>query len=744
MKQVLLRDGRAVVEEVPAPHAEAGRVLVRTSYSVLSAGTERAVLQSTEHGGLLAQAGDPRRLGRAFEILRDEGVAGIRARLDARRAGPPEAVPGYAAAGVVEAVGAGVADLPPGTPVACAGAGHACHAEMIAVPRRLVAPVPRGVALDEAAFTTIGAIALQGVRRAGVQVGESAVVLGLGLVGALTAQILRAAGAIVLGFDADGGRAGRLRDLGIEAHGLAGRDPKDEVPRATGGALADAVIVCAASRGSEVTNLALKLARKKGRVVLVGDVGLEIDRALMYEKEIDLLMSTSYGPGRYDPAYEEKGIDYPYAYVRWTENRNMEAFLRLVADGRVSVRPLIDRVLPIEEAGTAYELIAGAGSDRPLGVVLRYSGAAAASVRSAAPSAVAASSAAARPAAPAESTAADTIPPDDVETLAAEAGPVGVVLCGAGAFVKAAHLPALRAAGGFALRSVVAGTPASARDTARRNGIPKAATALAEVLDDAQAQLVLVGTRHHLHAAQAREALSAGRHVFVEKPLCLVESEIAPLVEAARRARRLLAVGFNRRYSPLARRAREVLAARRGPILALYRVNAGALPPGHWAQDPDQGGGRVVGECCHFVDLLLHLVGAPLDAVEARALPSDGVSVVLSDSFAATLSFADGSRAVLAYTGLGDAALPKERLEVFRGGMALVLDDFRSLAVHGGAAGGSMTLPQQDKGIAAQWEAVGRRLRGRPSDLITLAEVEAAMRATFLLDRAVRGERCAS
>ena len=731
MKQVLLRDGRAVVEEVPAPQAEAGRVLVRTSFSVLSAGTERAVLQSTEQGGLLAQARDPRRLGRAFEILRDEGVAGIRARLDARRAGPPEAVPGYAAAGVVEAVGAGVADLPPGTPVACAGAGHACHAEMIAVPRRLVAPVPRGVALDEAAFATIGAIALQGVRRAGVQVGESAVVLGLGLVGALTAQILRAAGAIVLGFDADGGRAGRLRDLGIEAHGLAGRDPKDEVPRATGGALADAVIVCAASRGSEVTNLALKIARKKGRVVLVGDVGLEIDRALMYEKELDLLMSTSYGPGRYDPAYEEKGIDYPYAYVRWTENRNMEAFLRLVADGRVSVRPLIDRVLPIEAAGSAYELIAGDAPDRPLGVVLRYSGAAAASA------APAASAAAARP-------AAAVPPPDDIETLAAEAGPVGVVLCGAGTFVKSAHLPALRAAGGFALRSVVAGTPTSARDTARRNGIPKAATGLAEVLDDAQAQLVLVGTRHHLHAAQAREALEAGRHVFVEKPLCLAESEIAPLVGAARRARRLLAVGFNRRYSPLARRARAVLAARRGPMLALYRVNAGSLPPGHWAQDPDQGGGRIVGECCHFVDLLLHLVGAPLDAVEARALPSDGVSVVLSDSFAATLSFADGSRAVLAYTGLGDAALPKERLEVFRGGMALVLDDFRSLAVHGGAGGGSMTLPQQDKGIAAQWEAVGRRLRGRPSDLITLAEVEAAMRATFLLDRAVRGERCAS
>ena len=737
MKQVLLRDGRAVVEEVPAPQADAGRVLVRTSYSVLSAGTERAVLESTGKSGLLAQAGDPRRIGRALEILRDEGVAGIRARLEARRAGPPEAVPGYAAAGVVEAVGAGVADLPPGIAVACAGAGHACHAEMIAVPRRLVAPVPRGVALDEAAFTTIGAIALQGVRRAGIQLGESAVVLGLGLVGALTAQILRAAGAIVLGFDADSRRAERLRVLGIEAYGLAGRDPKDEVPRATGGALADAVIVCAASRGSEVTNLALKLARKKGRVVLVGDVGMEIDRALMYEKELDLLMSTSYGPGRYDPSYEEKGVDYPYPYVRWTENRNMEAFLRLVADGRVTLRPLIDRVLPIEEAGAAYDLIAAAGPERPLGVVLRYPGTVAGTP--ALPTATAPAGATA----PHASAAPHAARPDDIEILPPDTATIGVVLCGAGAFVKSAHLPAMRGVGGFALRSVVAGTPASARDTARRHGIPKAATRLAEVLDDAQAPLVLIGTRHHMHAAQAIEALAAGRPVLVEKPHCLVESDVAPIVDAARRARRLLAVGFNRRYSPLSRRAREVIAARRGPLCALYRVNAGALPPGHWAQDPDQGGGRILGECGHFVDLLLHLIGAPLTAIEARALPSDGVSVVLSDSFAATLSFADGSRAVLAYTGLGDASLPKERLEVFRGGMALVLDDFRSLAVHGGA-GGSMTLPQQDKGITAQWEAIGRRLRGQPSDLITLAEVEAATRATFLLDRAVRGERCAS
>ena len=742
MKQVLLRDGKAVVEEVPQPGVEPGRVLVRTAFTLVSAGTERAVLEATGQNGLFNSAADPRRLRRAFEILKEEGPSGIADRLQARRALPPEAVPGYAAAGRVEAVGRPIADLPPGTAVACAGAGHACHAEWISVPRHLVTPVPRGVPLDEAAFTTLGAIAMQGVRRANLQIGECAVVLGLGLVGTLAAQILHAAGIIVIGFDADPARAARARAFGFEAWDLASRDPRDEVPRATGGLLADAVIVCAASRDSEVTNLAARLARRKGKVVLVGDTGLSLDRSLLYEKELDLLISTSYGPGRYDPDYEEKGIDYPVAYVRWTENRNMGAFLRLVAEGRVRIRPLIDRVLPLAEAETAYRLLAGDAGERPLGLLLRYGGAVGGAVPGtgagsgdAVPGGVAA--------APGESARSGVPPADVIDTLPAGAGPIGVAICGAGAFVKAAHLPALMRIGAYAVRAAVASSPTSARDTARRHGIGLATTRLGEALADPETQLVLIGTRHHLHAAQAREALAAGRHVLCEKPLCLDESELGPLLDEARRARRVLAVGFNRRYSLLVERMREVLARLAGPMVAVYRVNAGSLPVGHWAQDPVLGGGRILGECCHFVDLLLHLAGAPLVGVEARALPSDGRGVVQSDSFVATLGFADGSRATLVYTGLGDPGLPKERIEIFRRGAALVLDDFKSLTVHGGP-GGSLALPRQDKGIDRQWEALARRLRGEPSALITLDEVEAAMRGTFRLDRAVRGETCAS
>ncbi len=729
MKQVLLLGGKAVVEEVPVPAAEAGRVLVRTAYSVLSAGTERSALRATGESSLLRDAVQPGRIRRAFEILKEEGPGGVLERLRAREE-PSALAPGYAASGHVHAVGRGVSDLPPGTPVACAGAGFACHAEWIAVPRNLVVPVPPGVPLEEAAFATLGAIALQAVRRSRIAIGECAVVLGLGLIGSLAAQILRAAGARVIGFDLDPGRAGRCRDLGIEAYDLAAVDPREEVPRRTGGLSADAVLICAASRGSEVANLAMRLCRKKGTVVVVGDVGLEIDRSLMYEKELDLLISTSYGPGRYDPAYEEKGIDYPPAFVRWTENRNLGAFLALLCDGSVRVRPLIDRVLTLGEAPAGYEALdipAPGGS--PLGIVLRYPDAPAVEAPG--------SSAPAPRAGGAPGGLVDEVP---FEPLPQSAAVIGVGFCGAGDFVKAAHLPALRRTRGFALRSVVAASPVRAREVARKFGVARAAGDLREILSDDSVDLVAIGTRHNLHAFQVLEALRARKHVFVEKPLCLDEADLGPLLDAARAARRLLAVGFNRRYSPLAGRAREVLERLSGPTLAVYRVNAGALPAGHWVNDPDVGGGRIVGECCHFLDLLLFLTGERLEGIEARALPSDGARVIASDSFAALLDFSGGSRAVLAYTGLGDPGLAKERLEIFKGGASLVLDDFRRLSVHGGP-GGSIELAAQDKGIASMWEEIGRALRGGTSRIITPREVEAAMRATFRLDRAVRGER---
>lgn len=737
MRQVLLKEGRAVLEDVPAPQAGPGRLLVRTAFSVLSAGTERAALHAGGAASILDRMGDPSTLRRALDVLTTEGPAAIVDRIRKSREPQPVA-PGYAASGRVQAAGPGVLDLPPGTAVACAGAGIASHAEWIAVPRMLVVPVPDGVPLDEAAFATLGSIALQGVRRSGIQIGECAVVLGLGLIGSLAGQILRAAGARVLGFDPDPGRAALGRALGLEAHDFGARDPREQVPRATGGLLADTVLICAAARGPEVANLAMRLCRKKGRVVIVGDVGLDLDRSLMYEKELDVVISTSYGPGRYDPTYEEQGIDYPAPYVRWTLNRNMAAFLDFLRDGRVRVRPLIDRVFPLDEAAAAYEAIdRETTGERPVGVLLRYPATPETGGADGATPAGSVSAETGRDAPPRERPVGDASPA--LDRLAA-AGPIGVGVVGAGEFVKAVHLPLLRRHRGFHLRGLATTTPLNARETARRFHIETATTDAQDLLRDPSIDLVLIGTRHDLHAPQALQALRAGRHVLVEKPLCLDEAEVTPLLDEARRARRLLAVGFNRRYSPLARRAHEVLGRLTGPALLVYRVNAGRLPASHWQQDPVRGGGRILGECCHFIDLILYLAGADLLAARATAVPSDGVGVVNGDAFAATLDLRGGSRAVLVYGGLGDPGLPKERLEIFKGGAAIVLDDFVRLTVHGGA-GGSLDLGRQDKGFEGQWDEIGRALRGEPHGVIALHEIEAAMRATFAVARAVRGER---
>ena len=739
MRQVLLKEGRAVIEDVPAPQAGPGRLLVRTAFSVLSAGTERAALHAGGAATILDRIGDPSTLRRALDVLTTEGPGAIVDRI--RKSREPHVVaPGYAASGLVQAAGPGVLDLPPGTAVACAGAGIASHAEWIAVPRMLVVPVPDGVPLDEAAFATLGSIALQGVRRSGIRIGECAVVLGLGLIGSLAGQILRAAGARVLGFDPDPGRAALGRALGFEAHDFGARDPREEVPRATGGLLADTVLICAAARGPEVANLAMRLCRKKGRVVIVGDVGLDLDRSLMYEKELDVVISTSYGPGRYDPTYEEQGIDYPAPYVRWTLNRNMAAFLDLLRDARVRVRPLIDRVFPLDEAAAAYEAIdREATGERPVGVLLRYP---AAPEAGGADGAISAGSGAAMPESVRVAPPREGLESGASRTLEglATAGPIGVGVLGAGEFVKAVHLPLLRRHRAFQLRRLATTTPLNARETARRFHIETATTDAQDLLRDPSIDLVLIGTRHDLHAPQVLQALRAGKHVLVEKPLCLDEAEVTPLLDEARRARRLLSVGFNRRYSPLARRAREVLGRLTGPALMVYRVNASRLPASHWQQDPVRGGGRILGECCHFLDLILYLAGADLLAARATAVPSDGIGVVNGDAFAATLDLRDGSRAVLVYGGLGDPGLPKERLEIFKGGAAIVLDDFARLTVHGGA-GGSLDLGRQDKGFEGQWEEIGRALRGEPHGVIALHEIEAAMRATFAVARAVRGDR---
>ncbi len=672
MKQVVLRNGQPLVADVPAPSPEPGRVLVANSASVISSGTERAAV--SDGGGSL-----PTRAVRNPDLvlltLRHAREHGIRDTVElVRNAVADDTVLGYACAGVVLDTG-GLGDFSVGQEVACAGAGHANHAEVVSVPGNLVAPMPRGVALRDAAFTTLGAIAMQGVRRAEASLGERVVVVGLGLLGLLTIQILRAAGCVVVGVEPDAGRRELAVKLGAE-RAFAVEDAVEEVRRWAGGDGADTAIVTAASRSSAIVNEAIAMLRRKGRVVPVGDVGMELDRNALYPREADVLISTSYGPGRYDPLYEEAGIDYPAAYVRWTENRNMEEFLRLLADGRISVEPLIGLELPVERAAEAYAALRS--DPPPLAVVLRYpdSGEREASM----PESV-------------------RVAPTRRRRQPADSRLVRVGVVGPGSFVRATHLPNLRADGAAPIVAVAARRGTAATGVARAaGGDAEALTDWHGVVEHPDVDLVLIGTRHDSHAEIAAAALRAGKAVFVEKPLGLTRAQIDDVWQAGGGEGAPLMIGFNRTLAPLSQHLQHELAEVSGPRQVVIRVNA-PLPEEHWLNDPAAGGGRILGEACHFFDYANWLCGVPLSVSGAAARETGSVRTVQSASI--TVAYDTGSVASVNYSGLGAASLPKERIEVLAGGRAWVLDDFRKLISYGIAAPRTHEVGQVDKGHAA-------------------------------------------
>ena len=726
MRQLFYTPGGSLaVREVPPPALADGSVLVTNACSVISTGTERdAVRLGTE--SLWRKALRRPQLVRQFvDKTRREGLAASVGKVHEKTA---ELKPlGYSCAGHALSVGRAVADLSPGQRVACAGAGYAHHAEIVAVPRNLVAPIPPGVDLEAAAFTTMGAIAMQGLRRANCQCGETVVVLGLGLLGLLAVQIARAAGYRVVGLDIDDARVTLARQLGAEAaFNSATGDVLAQVKALTGGLGADALVIYAATPSSEPVNLAFDLCRQRGRVVAVGAFGMELDRERMYRKELDLVMSTSYGPGRYDPLYEEEGIDYPIGHVRWTENRNMQAFLVLLASGQVDVRPLISGRFPIERAPKAYALLQD--DIRPLALLLTYE-----------PSNVQ------HPASSIQH------PVSSIQHPVSSDQPIGVVVIGAGGFVRSMHLPALQARpADYSITAVVTAHGEKAATIARQYGASLATTNYREALAASGVHLALVGTRHHLHAPMVLDALAAGLPVFCEKPLCLTPDELEEIRSAVAETGLPVWVGFNRRYSPLAVALKQALNDLRRPALITYRVNAGVLPADHWTQDLSVGGGRLIGECCHFFDFfhfLLDRPDAPVTPVEVSTsvVPTDR-GVVARDNFVVSVRFDDGSIASLVYTALGHLDLPKERVEVHAAGASLVLDDFVTLTGYGlalpGASRGNAThLKRQDKGIAQQWREVARALRGKPSQAISFDAVCRAMELTFRAEAALRGEQ---
>ena len=703
MKQVLQnrKTGRPFVGEVPVPALQKGRVLVRTVASLISTGTERAAVELVSKGLVQEARQRPDLVKAVVTKVKNEGIlntfASVRDKMAASQA------LGYSAAGIVAAVASDVTEFQVGDRVACAGVGFASHAEVLSVPKNLCVHLPESVSFESGAYGTLGAIALQGVRLAEPTLGESVVVIGLGLVGQLTVQLLKANGCRVFGLDLDEARVSLALEMGADRAILSNETAPKEIETWTRGHGADAVLITAATDSNQPVELAAQVSRLKGRVIVVGMTGMDIPRQPFFSRELKLMISMSYGPGRYDPDYEERGVDYPLPYVRWTEKRNIESFLQLVGDKRINVERLTTHRFPIVEADRAYQLISGNVQEPSLGVILKYDPEAEV-VRKV-------SLGAATPVRKAEKS-------------------IGVGVIGAGGYVPAMLLPHFKAEG-VEFRSIATASGISAHDVGKRFGFAYAVSSADEVIDDASVNLVVIGTKHDLHAELARKALERDKHVFVEKPLALNDEELEPMLDAARRSKGKLMAGFNRRFSPLGQRAKDFFASADAPLSMLYRVNAGRIPKEHWIQNSEEGGGRIIGECCHFIDFMQFLTGAPPVYVFAESLSAKSNKIVDADSVFITLRFADGSNGVVAYLSEGDKGLAKERVEIFSAGKAFVLDDFRRAGLYKDGREEQITLKAQDKGQQAEVRQVCASVLEVAPPPIALDELAATTRATF-------------
>ena len=705
MKQLLhdLSNGQIKLQEVPCPQVTPGHLLVRTGVSLVSAGTERMLLEFGKASLLGKARQQPERVKEAWEKVRTDGLIptleAVRAKLD-----EPISL-GYCNAGEVLEVGPGVDDFAPGDRVVSNGS----HAEAVLVSANLCAKIPPAVSGHDAAFTVLGAIALEGIRLAAPGLGETFVVIGLGLVGQLASQLLRAHGCRVLGVDPDPSRVELAAKFGVETLALApGADPVAAAHAYSGGRGADGVIIAASTPSDEPIHQAAQMCRKRGRIVLVGVAGLKLSRADFYEKELSFQVSCSYGPGRYDPVYESGLHDYPLGFVRWTAKRNFEAVLDMIAEGRLRVAPLVTNRFSFDQARQAYDLLTGGSS---LGILIEYPAGSTAgeeSLRAALSQLAATPRVAARP-----------------------SEPVAAVI-GAGNFAARLLLPALRNAK-VHLKTIVSAGGVSGTRLAEKFGSEQSSTDTHGAIADSQINTVVIATRHDTHAALTCEALRAGKHVFVEKPLALNVAELDQIEKAyaaaARESGVKLMVGFNRRFSPLTQKMKSLLGGVGEPKCFVVTVNASAVPAEHWIRDPRVGGGRVVGEACHFVDLVRFLAGRPISGVQVTAV-SGGEAV----SF--TLRFEDGSFATVNYVGNGARSFPKERIEVFTAQRVLALENFRKLVGYNWPGFKRLSLWRQDKGHNAAVAAFAQAIRTDHPAPIPFEELAEVTRVTLRIAEA--------
>ena len=718
MKQILqsFKTGEMWLAEVPAPLCKGKGAVVQTAASFVSAGTERMLAEFAKKGLVGKALQMPDQVKKVIRKMKTEGVFATLEKVQAKLDQP---IPlGYSSAGVVVEAGRDCG-LNVGDRVACGGAGFANHAEFNYVPRNLIVKIPEGVSFEDASCATVGSIALQGVRQCEVNLGETVAVIGLGLMGILAVQMLKASGCRVIGFDPNSGRCKLAEERGCDR--AVNDNFVGECMAFSGGFGVDAVLITAATHSDEPVTVAAEICRKKGRVVATGLVGMNLPRDQYYKKEVDFRLSCSYGPGRYDPVYEEQGVDYPFGYVRWTEQRNMAAFLQLVAEGKVTPGKLVTHRFKFDDALDAYQVLLGIKKEPYLGIVLEYRDLAAKNAESAK-----------------IERRVDFSRVEHVERV----DRVGVSFVGAGNFAKAVLLPNLKKVKDVTFRGVSTATGMSATDTAKKYGFEFAATDQGEVMKDAETNLVFVTTRHDMHAAQIKAALDAGKYVFSEKPLCINEEQLdgvlaAKNAEDAKDALSRVMIGFNRRFSPHAKLLKEYFAKRTLPLVMHYRVNAGSIPKDIWLQDPEVGGGRMVGEGCHFIDFMSYVCGAPVEKVQAMCIKTANGAETPEDSISVNLQFADGSVGTLEYVALGDTTLPKEWCEIHGEGSTATMDNFCK-TVCSGKLGKRKLKGKQQKGFREELEATVEAMKSGVVMPIPFDEILNVTKTTFAVLKAVK------
>lgn len=662
MKQVLqnLANGETSLEDVPCPKAKNGNVLIETTKTLVSVGTERMLVDFGKAGWIEKARSQPDKVKMVLEKVQTDGFS---ATYDAVKSKLDQPLPlGYCNVGTV------LDGSDTGFEVGTRVVSNGNHAEVVRVPKNLVAAIPDNVDDESASFTVLGAIAMQGIRLIKPTLGETVIVTGLGLIGLLAVQILKANGCRVLGIDFDSAKCELAKQFGAEVVDLSkGEEALIAADAFSRGRGVDAVLVTASSKSNDIMHQAATMCRKRGRIVLVGVVGLELSRADFYEKELTFQVSCSYGPGRYDEEYEDKGKDYPIAFVRWTEQRNFEAILDLMAAGAIDVKPLVSHRFSIDDAKAAYEKL---GDRASLGIVLDYSSTEDADLTNA------------------------TVVLSEQADFAANKGNVAFI--GGGNYASRVLIPAFKQAGAN-LTSIVTSGGISAVHHGKKNGFAKASTDMEQALNGTT-DTVVIATQHNLHAPQAIAALEKGKHVFVEKPLALNHDEIDEIEVAQRQSNTMVMVGYNRRFAPQVQKMKELLNKKAAPKTFIMTMNAGDIPADHWTQDPEVGGGRIIGEACHYIDLMRFLSGSKIKSFNAVKMGENNFVEVTEDKAIITLTFEDGSVGTIQYFANGGKSFPKERIEVFCDDAVLQLDNFRKLTGYGWQGFSKMNLWSQDKG----------------------------------------------